>query len=136
MHPIALIAAIPDGSYGFTDYLDDDGYGHEAGDAVLNRVARFLMRTTRAEESTVRMGGDEFLLLLDGVDASATENTSERLVFLAQLGQVCQVSRVDHQLVGVGAAVMAHGHCLAAPNELCAGRGALYCGKQSNRGSD
>lgn len=25
----ALISAIPDGSYGFTDYLDDDGYGHQ-----------------------------------------------------------------------------------------------------------
>lgn len=24
----ALISSIPDGSYGFTDYLDDDGYGH------------------------------------------------------------------------------------------------------------
>jgi len=57
----------------------NDEFGHDAGDAVLNRVARFLMRATRAEESTVRMGGDEFLLLLDGADARATENTSERL---------------------------------------------------------
>jgi len=65
----------------FKQYNDE--FGHAAGDAVLNRVARFLMRTTRAEESTVRMGGDEFLLLLDGVDAAATENTSQRLVFLA-----------------------------------------------------
>jgi N-methylhydantoinase B len=40
-----LIRAIPDGSYGFVDYLDDDGYGHEdlairlqltiAGDAAV-----------------------------------------------------------------------------------------------------
>ena len=65
----------------FKQYNDE--FGHEAGDAVLNRVARFLMRATRAEESTVRMGGDEFLLLLDGADAKATENTSERLVFMA-----------------------------------------------------
>jgi GGDEF domain-containing protein len=41
------------------------------------------MRTTRAEESTVRMGGDEFLLLLDGADVQATENTCHRLTFLA-----------------------------------------------------
>ena len=41
------------------------------------------MRATRAEESTVRMGGDEFLLLLDGADAQATENTSERLKVMA-----------------------------------------------------
>ena len=61
----------------------NDEFGHEAGDAVLNRVARFLMRATRAEESTVRMGGDEFLLLLDGADEQATENTSERLKVMA-----------------------------------------------------
>lgn len=62
----------------------NDEFGHEAGDAVLNRVARFLMRATRAEESTVRMGGDEFLLLLDGADADSTENTSKRLTFMAE----------------------------------------------------
>jgi diguanylate cyclase (GGDEF)-like protein len=61
----------------------NDEFGHEAGDAVLNRVARFLMRTTRAEECTVRMGGDEFLLLLDGADAQATENASDRLTVMA-----------------------------------------------------
>jgi diguanylate cyclase (GGDEF)-like protein/PAS domain S-box-containing protein len=65
----------------FKQYNDE--FGHEAGDAVLNRVARFFMRTTRAEETTVRMGGDEFLLLLDGADAQATENTSQRLTVMA-----------------------------------------------------
>lgn len=57
----------------------NDEFGHDAGDAVLNRVARFLMRATRAEESTVRMGGDEFLLVLPGAGAQATANASERL---------------------------------------------------------
>jgi diguanylate cyclase (GGDEF)-like protein/PAS domain S-box-containing protein len=61
----------------FKQYNDE--FGHEAGDAVLNRVARFLMRQTRAEESAVRMGGDEFLLLLDGADAAATEFAARRL---------------------------------------------------------
>ena len=63
--------------------LYNDEFGHEAGDAVLNRVARFFMRTTRAEETTVRMGGDEFLILLNGADAQATENTSQRLTAMA-----------------------------------------------------
>lgn len=61
----------------FKQYNDE--FGHEAGDAVLNRVARFLMRQTRAEEAVVRMGGDEFLLLLDGADAAATEFAARRL---------------------------------------------------------
>jgi diguanylate cyclase (GGDEF)-like protein/PAS domain S-box-containing protein len=61
----------------FKQYNDE--FGHEAGDAVLNRIARFLMRETRAEESVVRMGGDEFLLLLDGADATATDFAARRL---------------------------------------------------------
>jgi diguanylate cyclase (GGDEF)-like protein/PAS domain S-box-containing protein len=66
----------------FKQYNDE--FGHEAGDAVLNRVARFFMRATRAEETTVRMGGDEFLLLLNGADVEATENTSHRLTVMAE----------------------------------------------------
>ncbi|HEX5854471.1 MAG TPA: sensor domain-containing diguanylate cyclase [Thermoanaerobaculia bacterium] len=62
----------------------NDEFGHEAGDAVLNRIARFFMRATRAEESTVRMGGDEFLLLLDGAGAQATEMASRRLTIMAE----------------------------------------------------
>ena len=66
----------------FKNYNDE--YGHDAGDAVLNRVARFLMRATRAEEATIRMGGDEFLLVLDGAGALATANASQRLTFMAE----------------------------------------------------
>jgi diguanylate cyclase (GGDEF)-like protein/PAS domain S-box-containing protein len=66
----------------FKQYNDE--YGHDAGDAALNRVARFLMRATRAEESTVRMGGDEFLLLLDGAGAQATERAGQRLASRAE----------------------------------------------------
>ena len=65
----------------FKQYNDE--FGHEAGDAILNKVARFLMRQTRAEESAVRMGGDEFLLLLDGADADATEFAARRLMATA-----------------------------------------------------
>ncbi len=74
-----------DGAWGCVmvdlDYFKqyNDEFGHEAGDAVLNKVARFLMRQTRAEESAVRMGGDEFLLLLEGADATATEFAARRL---------------------------------------------------------
>jgi diguanylate cyclase (GGDEF)-like protein/PAS domain S-box-containing protein len=69
--------------------LDDfkrynDQYGHEAGDHVLHKFARFLMRQTRAEEAVVRMGGDEFLLLLPKTDEKGTENTADRLQFVAE----------------------------------------------------
>jgi diguanylate cyclase (GGDEF)-like protein/PAS domain S-box-containing protein len=59
--------------------LYNDGHGHAAGDAVLTRLARFLMRETRSEEVVVRMGGDEFLVILPGADDETTERVAKRL---------------------------------------------------------
>ena len=61
----------------FKRYNDD--HGHQAGDRVLVRMARFLMRHVRAEESVVRVGGDEFVIVLTNADANRTRRVSERL---------------------------------------------------------
>lgn len=61
----------------FKQYNDE--YGHAAGDSVLIRMSRFLMRHVRAEEPVVRMGGDEFLIILSGADLQATERVVRRL---------------------------------------------------------
>ncbi|HEX4933193.1 MAG TPA: sensor domain-containing diguanylate cyclase [Gemmatimonadaceae bacterium] len=59
--------------------LYNDSHGHQEGDLVLRRMARFLMRQVRAEEPVVRLGGDEFLILLRGEPASRTEEVARRL---------------------------------------------------------
>lgn len=61
----------------FKRYNDD--HGHQAGDRVLVRMARFLMRHVRAEESVVRVGGDEFVIVLSNADGNRTKRVSERL---------------------------------------------------------
>ncbi|HEX6574290.1 MAG TPA: GGDEF domain-containing protein [Gemmatimonadaceae bacterium] len=57
----------------------NDTHGHAAGDSVLIRMSRFLMRNVRAEEPVVRMGGDEFLVTLYDTDAADTEMIAHRL---------------------------------------------------------
>ncbi len=43
----------------------NDSFGHGAGDRVLKEVARRLCRTARTGDTVARVGGDEFLLLME-----------------------------------------------------------------------
>lgn len=57
----------------------NDTHGHLEGDEALKRMARFLMRYTRVEESVIRVGGDEFVVLLAGADEEQTKAVADRL---------------------------------------------------------
>lgn len=61
----------------FKEYNDE--FGHQAGDDVLLRISRFLLQNARAEDAVVRMGGDEFLLLLLGAPARFVAEVGQRL---------------------------------------------------------
>lgn len=45
----------------------NDTHGHEAGDVVLKTVARRLLRCIRASDTLARVGGDEYVALLQHV---------------------------------------------------------------------
>ena len=49
--------------------INDTG-GHAAGDVVLQRVAEELRRTMRAGDAAVRLGGEEFILILGDSNAA------------------------------------------------------------------
>jgi diguanylate cyclase (GGDEF)-like protein/PAS domain S-box-containing protein len=61
----------------FKEFNDD--FGHQAGDEVLIKVSRFLQLNARSEDAVVRMGGDEFLLLLLGASAHYVAEVGQRL---------------------------------------------------------
>ena len=48
----------------------NDSRGHETGDKLLKTVAQRIRSTMRAEDVVVRMGGDEFVVILKGVKSS------------------------------------------------------------------
>jgi diguanylate cyclase (GGDEF)-like protein len=81
----ARLAADPDLRFGciFVDVdhfkIYNDRWGHQQGDEVLRHMARFLMRYVRAGEAIVRIGGDEFVVLLLGVSAAETKLVADRL---------------------------------------------------------
>jgi diguanylate cyclase (GGDEF)-like protein/PAS domain S-box-containing protein len=61
----------------FKEYNDD--FGHQKGDEVLVKVCEFLHQNARQEDAVVRMGGDEFLLLVLGASARYVAEMGQRL---------------------------------------------------------
>ena len=57
----------------------NDNLGHKAGDASLRAVAATLTSMIRSHDLATRLGGDEFFVLLPGVDERATEEIVGRL---------------------------------------------------------
>lgn len=49
----------------------NDSHGHEAGDFLLMAVARRLKRLVRESDTVARIGGDEFVILLEGLGTDA-----------------------------------------------------------------
>jgi diguanylate cyclase (GGDEF)-like protein len=57
----------------------NDRYGHDCGDAVLRDVAYALRKHLRSFELVYRLGGEEFLVVLPGIDAARGAEVAERL---------------------------------------------------------
>ncbi|NVO13320.1 MAG: EAL domain-containing protein [Rhodoplanes sp.] len=55
------------------DHFKDvnDAIGHDAGDALLQKVGQRLRRCAREGDVVARLGGDEFAVILDDIDDSA-----------------------------------------------------------------
>lgn len=58
----------------------NDQYGHFAGDEVLIEVAHRLRSCIRDGDAAARIGGDEFVILLDSSDRKTVEAISNRIL--------------------------------------------------------
>jgi diguanylate cyclase (GGDEF)-like protein len=57
----------------------NDGFGHEAGDAVLRHVAKILQEGVRTVDVCVRYGGEEIAMLLGQTESAKAVEVAERL---------------------------------------------------------
>ncbi len=58
----------------------NDNHGHAAGDLLLQRMAAALRTSFRTEDVVARIGGDEFAVLLPGVDEAGLKHAVRRLL--------------------------------------------------------
>ena len=57
----------------------NDNLGHSQGDRVLKQVADVFSRAIRSTDMLIRIGGDEFLLVMDDTDQKSGRILAERL---------------------------------------------------------
>jgi two-component system cell cycle response regulator len=57
----------------------NDTYGHSAGDEVLRAIGKVLRCSIRRSDAAGRIGGDEFLVVLPGVDELQAYQVAERI---------------------------------------------------------
>ena len=59
----------------------NDTYGHNAGDEVLKVFAQRLKKSIRAEDTLARMGGDEFMIIIeDHVNPNTSKVVAQKIV--------------------------------------------------------
>jgi diguanylate cyclase (GGDEF)-like protein len=66
----------------------NDNYGHPAGDKVLQHLVGLLVAQVRPGDLVIRFGGEEFLLVLDGLNLSGAGPVTERLRELVEMAEV------------------------------------------------
>lgn len=111
--------------------LINDAAGHESGDLALQAVATVLASASRASDLVVRMGGDEFALLLPDSDLARAAAAAERIRVLVR-ERAAADPVLQHLSVSIGVAE-ATGAQHTADDLLRAADGALYAAKAAGR---
>lgn len=118
------------------DYFKEvnDRFGHAAGDHVLKVAAERLIRCTRADDLVLRLGGDEFMLLLSNVTTTRrVRRVAERIIDALEEpirfgAQALEIS------ASIGASLAAPGVAVEADTLMRDADTALYAAKDAGRG--
>ncbi|HET9796047.1 MAG TPA: GGDEF domain-containing protein [Thermoanaerobaculia bacterium] len=105
----------------------NDRWGHMAGNAVLRHVARIVREKKRTEDLAARWGGDEFVLLLPGADASAAERVAGDILRAAERSALKAPPTTVTVTIGIGSGIAAspeHDFFAAADRALYEGKAA------------
>lgn len=107
----------------------NDAHGHPAGDRVIRAVAGALTELSRDNDTAARLGGEEFALLLAGVDSAKAIAAAERLRLAVSSQSLEEVGQVTISL-GVAACPV---HARTERELFSLSDSALYRAKRGGR---
>lgn len=111
----------------------NDGYGHPAGDHVLQEVAKRLKAVLRSQGWLARLGGDEFAVLLPHADGDVAAQWAEQILHAMQAP--CAWGQVQLEFgtsIGVGLSPL---DARDPPSLMRCADMAMYRAKERGRGN-
>jgi diguanylate cyclase (GGDEF)-like protein len=86
----------------------NDSRGHETGDKLLRTVAQRIRTTMRSEDLVVRMGGDEFVVVIKGIKSTAQVNDAAERINHALAAPMVVDGRTLVTTVSIGVSLYPH----------------------------
>jgi diguanylate cyclase (GGDEF)-like protein len=112
----------------------NDSAGHQAGDALLRALGRFLGDHVRSEDIACRYGGEEFILILPGATMSIAQHRAEQLRRGVEQEQRVRYHGAELPAVTVSVGVAVYPDCAATAEQVVkAADAALYAAKAAGR---
>lgn len=106
----------------------NDQHGHAVGDQILQRLTQIINLRIRYSDSLYRIGGEEFVVVVDGEKLDSSINLAEQLRALIENNELAPHSNVT---ISLGVAELAVGESFA--QWLCRADTALYQAKRAGR---
>lgn len=110
----------------------NDTYGHPVGDEVLRHLARLVRLELRPLDLLARFGGEEFVLVLDGVDREAALKVAERLRARIEY-EVVELDKLSVRYTASMGVVCSDQHDYDLIRLISAGDAAMYEAKRAGR---
>ena len=112
--------------------LVNDNYGHGVGDEVIKMLASVLLSSTRDEDIVSRYGGEEFCIILPGIDIAEAVSIAERIRLKIKKDSVANFEAGPHITASLGvSSIYDHAKDPAELNDQ-ADQG-LYVAKETGR---
>lgn len=126
---IAVMAIDMDGFKRVNDEL-----GHDVGDEMLVLLAGLLRACTRHDDLVVRLGGDEFILLMPGCDHARAAHLADNIRAMFRQQTHASHTKGPHVSLSAGIASIEHDGCTIGSALLKLADQRLYDAKRQGKG--